>query len=510
VRRRASRSSTPTARPSAFRRLLFLSLAGLLLLNASSVALVGTWLLLYRSERIMPGVHTLGVDLGGRTTSEATALLQNAWQGRAIVLETEEGEWPVAPDVLGLSLDAQAMAEAAYRQGRLTPRGEPANLVWDPISPMVSVDPRVARSNLQELAPRFETPARNADVEIVDGQPQVIPPTPGRTLNVTDTVARLEQQVMQVAQEGRLRLAMEEVQPAVTDVSELVNAVSYLLENPPTIRAYDAVHDEVWVWAIPAQLWTEWLELELDPEGPVALEWSVDRDQVAAFLAERAAILDAQHFLDHEAAVEAVAEAAAQQASEVHVRVYHHEQQHVVQPGETLSSIAWAHGMPYPWIQEANPGIGDALTAGQMLTIPSPDRLLPLPPVENKRILIRLSEQRMWVYEGDQLRWEWPVSTGIPSSPTSPGVFQIQTHEQEAYAANWDLWMPYFMGIYQPVPGGDFMNGFHGFPARNGTTVLWTNHLGRPVTYGCVLVSTENAALLYEWAEDGVVVEILP
>ena len=54
----------------------------------------------------------------------------------------------------------------------------------------------------------------------------------------------------------------------------------------------------------------------------------------------------------------------------------------------------------------------------------------------------------------------------------------------------------------------DFMNGFHGFPTRGGATLLWTGNLGQPVTYGCILISTDNAIALYGWAQDGVVVEI--
>ena len=34
--------------------------------------------------------------------------------------------------------------------------------------------------------------------------------------------------------------------------------------------------------------------------------------------------------------------------------------------------------------------------------------------------------------------------------------------------------------------------------------------LGRPVTYGCILLSSENAQTLYNWAEAGVVVEVIP
>ncbi|MDW8300768.1 MAG: DUF2298 domain-containing protein [Anaerolineae bacterium] len=45
---------------------------------------------------------------------------------------------------------------------------------------------------------------------------------------------------------------------------------------------------------------------------------------------------------------------------------------------------------------------------------------------------------------------------------------------------------------------------------RGGAQVIWENALGRPVTYGCILISTANARALYAWAEDGVVVEIQP
>ncbi|MCB0028248.1 MAG: L,D-transpeptidase family protein, partial [Anaerolineales bacterium] len=175
---------------------------------------------------------------------------------------------------------------------------------------------------------------------------------------------------------------------------------------------------------------------------------------------------------------------------------------------ETLSSIGRDYGVPYPWIQEANPQLGDNLAIGQQITIPSVDNFLPLPVVENKRIVVSISEQKMWAYENGQLVFEWVVSTGIDSSPTAPGIFQIQSFEEEAYAGNWNLWMPSFIGIYRPVPTSEFMNGFHGFPTRNGSNLLWTGDLGHPVTYGCVLVSSTNALTLFDWAELGVVVEV--
>jgi len=149
------------------------------------------------------------------------------------------------------------------------------------------------------------------------------------------------------------------------------------------------------------------------------------------------------------------------------------------------------------------------LMAGARIKIPSPDVLTPLPVVENKRIVVSISDQTMQAFEDGELKWDWKTSTGMDSSPTSPGIYQIQTHEEMAYAANWDLYMPWFMGIYRPVPGQEFMNGFHGFPSRDRRQLLWTKDLGRRVTYGCILLSSDNAKTLYDWAEEGVIVEIL-
>jgi lipoprotein-anchoring transpeptidase ErfK/SrfK len=114
----------------------------------------------------------------------------------------------------------------------------------------------------------------------------------------------------------------------------------------------------------------------------------------------------------------------------------------------------------------------------------------------------------MWAYERGSLIWEWVVSTGINDSPTWPGVYQVLMHERNAYASNWNLHMPWFIGVYRPVPGADFINGFHGFPTRGGGQLLWQNSLGRRVTYGCILVSDTNAQMLWDWAQVGVVVVI--
>jgi LysM repeat protein len=303
---------------------------------------------------------------------------------------------------------------------------------------------------------------------------------------------------------------METVEPTVFDASNAVAQVNQLLTLSLQVQAYDAVQDETVDWSIPSQTWGDWVAISpLQPGQVENFVWTVDEVKVAATLASKLS-LSVGRFLHTDDVATAITRALLSRNSTVSVRIFHPERTHIVQSGDTLSSIGYQYGVPYPWLQQLNPGLGNVLTVGQSLTIPSPDDLLPLPVVQNKRVVVSLSQQRAWVYENGAVKWEWPASTGIASSPTSPGIFQIQSHESNAYAGNWDLWMPSFMGIYRPVPTSDFMNGFHGFPTRSGRELLWTGDLGHEVTYGCILLSSENAETLFNWAEEGVVVEIQP
>jgi lipoprotein-anchoring transpeptidase ErfK/SrfK len=338
----------------------------------------------------------------------------------------------------------------------------------------------------------------------------VVPPVNGRVLDIAATMNNLRPGPIAVLTNGRLELVTVAVTPAITDTSTVAAAANQLLATNITIHAFDPINGQTTDGVVTPEMWSSWLTLEVVDAVNGQFNWSVDEPALQEFLAGQAQSFGPERYLDLAQASAAVAQAINNRQTDVYVRVFHHERQHVVQSGETLSSIGRDYGIPYPWLEQANPEAANGLFAGQTVTIPSPDALLPLPVVQNKRIIVSITEQRVWVYENGGLKWEWAASTGIDESPTSPGVFQIQSHVENAYAANWDLWMPNFMGVYRPVPTSDFMNGFHGFPTRGGSQLLWTNSLGRKVTYGCILISSENAAALYNWAEEGVVVEIRP
>jgi len=121
-----------------------------------------------------------------------------------------------------------------------------------------------------------------------------------------------------------------------------------------------------------------------------------------------------------------------------------------------------------------------------------------------KYILVDISEQHMYVYEGDALIYSFVASTGI-NNATRVGTFAVQSKFPNAYGSTWDIWMPNWLGIYW---SGGLENGIHALPILPNGAILWEGYLGRPVSYGCVVLGTYESQLLYEWAEIGTPVEI--
>ena len=117
-----------------------------------------------------------------------------------------------------------------------------------------------------------------------------------------------------------------------------------------------------------------------------------------------------------------------------------------------------------------------------------------------KLIEVDISEQRMYVWEGKKLLYKWVCSTGEPGRDTAVGRFRILDKIPEAWASTWNLRMPYWLGIYYVGP---LENGIHALPILPNGQTLWAGYLGSRVSFGCIILSTENARTLYYWADIG-------
>lgn len=118
-----------------------------------------------------------------------------------------------------------------------------------------------------------------------------------------------------------------------------------------------------------------------------------------------------------------------------------------------------------------------------------------------KHIFVDLSTQHLWSYEGGQLIFDFPVSTG-KWYPTPTGDFNIwiklrytrMEGGNPAIGTYYNLPnVPYTMFFYNANYPKSIGYGLHG--------AYWHNNFGHPMSHGCVNISVENAATLYAWAQ---------
>lgn len=181
---------------------------------------------------------------------------------------------------------------------------------------------------------------------------------------------------------------------------------------------------------------------------------------------------------------------------------------HVVQAGETLSQIAQRYGTTVAaLVAENGLGSADIIRIGMRLAIPKPGAAVSYGG-QATSFVVSISQQRCWLYRGETVISRWVCSTGRPGSGTRPGVYRIQSKMPKAYGSTWNIWMPFWLGIYW---AGASENGIHGLPwnAKTGAQV-WTGYVGTPITYGCVMLDNINAKMLYDMAYIGMPVIIKP
>jgi hypothetical protein len=487
------------------------TIALLILALLPVLASLGAYAYLEVFEIILPGVEIGGVPLEGLAVYEASAKLDKVYNDeyQVTVVDTLDptSTWIVSPMEFGLSVDSQASAAQAHSVGRQEGlvAGVEQMLADDwAAAPQVSFDPETARRALERWAAFLNVPVIEGNLVIEGG---VVHQTQGSVGKKLDIDASLELLSVNPAQVllgyGFVPLVMVPMEPMIIDVSAPAAEAEGFLASGMTLRAYDPVTDETFTWAPNRETIASWLTVE---RGPLQFRVSLEEEKVAEYVAGLADQLGAERMFDYETAFAAAKAGLGGTASEP-VIISYMPREHIVQYSQSLVSFSFDMGIPYWKIQELNPQLyGRGVVYGETITLPARDAMLPLPVVMNKRIVISITEQHMWIYQdGDQIG-DYVISTGMAGSPTMPGIFQVQSRFINAYASRWDLWMPNFLGIYEAAPG--FLNGIHGLPLLSNGVRLWASVLGSPASYGCIVLDLESAEHLFDWAEDGVVVEI--
>jgi len=468
--------------------------------------------------RIYPNVWSLGVPLGDLTTGEAQQTLSTLWQsGTQIKLVDGDRSWMVNPKDLGLGLDTTATVQNAHDVGM---GGIPFGYT---IMPVVSLDEFTAQNYLLNISDSVNINPYNAGYKWQGDQLDGVSGQNGRMLDIAKTLQVLKDNTAAVAASRQLTLVTDSLSPDVTNPAPYLDQAKALTSQPFQMVAYDPFTDEHLTFTTDRDTVTSWLEAS--PNGLTLrarlFQSFVDAQNNVLLGSTNTGVTataeDRLRYIEATEAADQVRRAIAVGAHEVDLRIRYHSTTYDVEAGDTGYRIGRKTGIPFYLIDQANPNLNwDHLSVGDTINLPSRDLVLPMDPVPSKRIIVDLDNQTLTAYENGQQVFHWLISSGISSAPTYPGIFQVLSHNDTALGSSYNLcsssgcgqWTMYwFMGIYEVTPG--LMNGFHGAVLLPNGAYLGGGNVGAPYTYGCIMSENSNAQELYNWAQDGTVVEII-
>lgn len=216
------------------------------------------------ADRVPAGVRAIGVDLGGRTRAEAQGLLRTevaAQQRKSVVLRTDNQSWQVGASDLGLSADAELLAERAYEIGR---QGNPVQRATDQWSALIFgqrvrdaglvLDDRKVEATLTAIGAEVDRPPLDARifVERSGEDPRVVVSREqrGSRISIPVTIERLRDAVVR-GLPAEIDLAIEVAPPNVTaaDLLTAKGEAERMLSSPLTLtlesRRWTVSRDEI-------------------------------------------------------------------------------------------------------------------------------------------------------------------------------------------------------------------------------------------------------------------------
>jgi hypothetical protein len=115
---------------------------------------------------------------------------------------------------------------------------------------------------------------------------------------------------------------------------------------------------------------------------------------------------------------------------------------------------------------------------------------------DGRYIEVNLTKQKLYAYDGYNLVGSYTVSTGKWSTPTPIGTRYIESKDERAYSSKFNLYMPWWNSL-----GGGY--GIHELPEWSSGYKEGENHLGTPVSHGCIRLGVGPAEFIYNWAPIG-------
>jgi vancomycin resistance protein YoaR len=276
--------------------LLFVS-GGVLLVLVLGVFLVAFEL--RYSEKIVPGVSALGIDLSGMTQDEALAALESRFnydQEAVFTFRDADRFWQMTATELGVSFDLEATVTEAFAAGHsgdifadLTNQAR-AWLGGRSVSPVVTYDQNEAVGQLLSIAETIDIAPVNASLQVEGSVVTSTPGQVGRSLDLNATLDQLNDTIISLTTGAELSLIINETPPVVWNADAAASQTRAALSGPVTLVANDEQGTPLGPWVASVEQIAPLLNIALidNGDGTQRYEIGVDVEAFRTFLDELA------------------------------------------------------------------------------------------------------------------------------------------------------------------------------------------------------------------------------
>ncbi|MCX6806650.1 MAG: peptidoglycan binding domain-containing protein [Candidatus Berkelbacteria bacterium] len=429
------------------------------------------------AEKIFPGVKLAGINLSGKTESEAKAILNKKTNGLTNKqIQLTIGNQAIDPKLsdLGVSVDVQKQVDNALLVGH---NDNILKSIIDPVLVLFSKRNLLLEVTIQDeklnqfLAPYEANVKRpqNATLKYENNSFVVVPAKDGFGINREDFKSKLSEQIGNLSF-NPISVALAQEKPKINEdaTTQAKQEAEKIIQNPLVLTYNDQTFKpDITQLAL-------FIKFE-EKEDKLAV--ALNDQEIDKFLAGIAKKID----------IKPVDKQILSTTGQV------------IDEGKDGQSLDRENAKTQIKSAINSPNKSIALKVverkkGERTVFP--DNVAVAGRFPGKYIDIDLSEQKLYAFDNETLVRSFLISSGLPRTPTPTGTFSIYSRSRAALMTG--------PGYY--LPNVQWVNRFSGSMSIHGT--YWHHNFGHPMSHGCVNATNDDAAFIYEWAPMGTPVYI--
>lgn len=446
------------------------------------------------AQEFYPGVKIAGVDLGGQKQASADLLLKSKINNLAkenLKINVGDGTKQISLTDLGISINAKSTISEAYDYGRS------GYIIQDTISKIkalfdgkdfklkVDYNDATLAAKIKELAPNLYQEANNATFVVNDNTVTLQKEKEGKVVDLNNFKNDLNNLVDSNSASKTIILKTTVTEPSVASyqIENLQPAFEKIVTSG--INFYDSESSKNYS-ASPEEI-ASWMNIKTDKNSYATLE--INDNEIKSYIEQLAKkvnkkVIDKKINSQTKAVIAEGQDGLTLDESKLLIDIKQ------ILAGR-MDNVASSSEQTINLVMNVE-------EKGEKEIEPEEIKVNGGTPglSEGRYLEINLSEQRMYLFEGTNQIASYVVSTGKWSMPTPIGTRYINSKDPRAWSEKYGLFMPYWNDI-----GGGY--GIHELPEWPGGYKEGENHLGTPVSHGCIRLGVGAAEHVYNWAPIG-------